>query len=413
MNDKEFFIDSGQFLKLSAWEYLLLALSVLFIPVYPVIFIFYLLFILSADKGYKNFIIFFLLSIFIFLNATRSVDNDLENYLSIYQFMNTSTLRGFFEDSNQFLVSFRLSEAVWYAITWTISNLTNANEFVYIAFLTCAIYGIYYCGLKGLVEAIDGNTQVYILTILFGMLVCINFSETTHLIRQYICGSVLFLQFVWIFRKQYLKVFLGFVPAMLIHNSLIVPFFIMIISYLFFTQKIITNKILRIFLMPLITGAIIGFALNRFVSQYNYEASDSSGGVFFSMALDVATYLIALGFFLYSKNKRQINILVEGYLIFCLMFAACLFFLRSNMILYLRFYLYLEWFRVFGLISLMTLFPVFKRSGIVFIGFVIFCFLFFSLRILRAPWLYGIDLMEVMSTNLFQILKPIFYNFTA
>lgn len=414
MLNKYFFINSVHSLKTSSLtgEYILWGLLILFIPIYPAIFIFYLLVILSQDQRYTYFVFFIILSILIILNINRSVDNDLENYLSIFKFMNTSTLRGFFEDSNQFIVSLKLSEAVWYGITWLISNLTNANEFIYIAFLTFVIYGIYFWGLKEIVEFMNENSQFYIMAISFGMLICINFSETTHLIRQYICGSVLFLQFVWLFKKQYLKVFLAFIPSLLIHNSLIVPFFIIIISYVLFFQKIINNKILRLFLIPIITGSVIGYAINIFVNQFNYETSVSSGGLFFSMSLDVATYMLTLGFFLYSKNSRNINMLVEGYLIFFLMFVAFLFFLRSNMTLYLRFYLYLEWFRVLGLISLTALFPIFKRSSILFVLFFMFCFLFLQLRILRAPWTYEIGFIKLMSLNIFQILKPIFNNIT-
>ena len=154
MSNKHFLINVGQSLKISSLsgDYILLGLLILFIPIYPAIFIFYLFVILSQDQRYTYFVFFIILSILIILNINRSVDNDLENYLSIFKFMNTSTLRGFFEDSNQFIVSLKLSEAVWYGITWSISNLTNANEFIYIAFLTFVIYGIYFWGLKEIVE---------------------------------------------------------------------------------------------------------------------------------------------------------------------------------------------------------------------------------------------------------------------
>ena len=406
------FIDIRQALKFvvySAQDFLLV-LAVLFLPIYPAIFIISLFIVLSQDKRYKYFIFLLLLSFLVILNTNRSVDNDLQNYLSVFNYMNNSSLRDFFEDSNQFMISLRLSEIFWYITTWTVSNISEANEIVYITFLTCSIYGIYYIGLKDLIVTIDGNTQLSVMTILFGTLVCINFSETTHLIRQYICGSILFLQFVWIFRKQYVKVLMLFVPAVLIHNSLLVPFFFILLTVLIFTQSIFTNKIVRIFLIPVMTGALLGFVLNSFVSRLGYESSDSSDGVFMSMALDVGAYFSTLGFFLYSRNRKPLNGLVEFYLIFFLSFAAFLFLLRSSVLVYLRFYLYLEWFRVFGLISLTSVFPFLMRSSFGFFLFIVLCFLFVQLRILKAPWEYEVGLVHLMSINFFQLIKLFFNN---
>jgi hypothetical protein len=160
---------------------------------------------------------------------TRNIDNDLENYLAIFNFFENKNFTDLYFNS-EFVFGIKITEPIFYFFTYLLSKVLFNQNYLYVGLFTLVFYlnslfGINKClryfGIR------ERQKLVYVVIFIFG---CVNFSESSHLMRQYFGGSFVPLAVYFLFSDKHFKFSLLSVFIVLIHNSLIVVLAILAIS---------------------------------------------------------------------------------------------------------------------------------------------------------------------------------------
>ncbi len=387
--------------KISKTELLLIFIVFLFSPFIPFL-IFFSLFLVYQKKSYFK-IIFVFLQILLFstINFTRSIDADWENYLNFCQSLNGTNLYNFLTESQ---LSVRIIEPLFYVFAWALSNLTNANLYLYSFFIAISIYGIYAYGINSICEFLGLKESRIIFCIICAFFVCINFSETSHLIRQYISGSILFLQIFILSKKKYFLYFILMIIGTLNHNSMILPSSFLLLSFILNVKLKLTPNFLKLFIVPGCIGILLGIFLNQYLIILNAENIENESSFYFSMIIDLMCFFFCVMLY-FSKNVNEsIKNFITLYFIFMAMYSCFLYIVHDNQLIFQRFYLYLEWFRIFGFLALTVLYPSLGKLNAQTLACYLGCLLFVFFRVSRTEWSYGNGLGSLLLKNFIQLI---------
>jgi hypothetical protein len=380
--------------------YIWLLFSVLFVPFIPTLFLFLLLIAFYRKKYTYQIFILFTIIFFTNLNYTRSIDADWENYIDFYKSLNGYNLYAFLTESQ---LSVRITEPFFYAFAWVLSNITNSNLYLYVLLITAFIYGIYSFGINKIIQTLNLKNSNLMFSIFCAFFICINFSETSHLIRQYISGSILFVMVPYLFNKKYMHIFFLLLIGTLVHNSFLLPAIFLIVSYILINNMLFIKEGIKIFMLSIIIGLIFGVILKKYLIILNAENFDNDTPIFISMIIDSACFIFGVILYHYQKIDIIIKKFVSFYLTFILLYSSFLFISNDNQLIFQRFYLYLEWFRVLGFLYLSILIPTLgKMNSQTLIAFCI-CLCILTLRIYRTSWFYGIEMPELLLKNFLQL----------
>lgn len=330
----------------------------------------------------SNLYISLILFLLAFLNTSRNIDNDLGNYIEIFNFFKSHS---FFEvfGNLDFLFSVKPTEPIFYLLTYLLSKLFFGKVYLYIFFITLILYTNYLYGLSLLFNKYFLNTNfifAYYFIVIFG---CINFAETSHLLRQYFAGSLIPLFFYYLLSNRLLKSILLSFIIVLTHNSLLIILLLLFISYYFllFFKKFP--------LLTIISTALIFYLFQFFILKYLYALSyldEPSGIKYISIYYDLLILLFYFSFsiFLYKKLPKWNIILI----IFTLLFILFLTTLIFSETLFLRFYINIEWFRFFYFYIILISLNILHLNKFYKPFFYCLIFLVFILRIYVSPWNY-------------------------
>jgi hypothetical protein len=235
--------------------------------------------------------------------------------------------------------------------------------------------------------------------ILFGVLAGVTFTLSTQLVRQYIASSILFLFFVTILEARYHFAVFLFILGILIHNTFILPAMFLTMCCLIWRQPFVKRHLFwTIAILP-----ALGYLLGEFIaseipaSAFSNAITLDDGSISVSAYIfDGALFLLIMFGLLYQKDKHQLQTLNTSatVVLFLAVWAGLMYGARDVSIFSLRFYFYIEWFRVIGIISVVQLIVFrWKQEGLVF--FVIpFALLILGLRVHYSPWDYGGDVLD-------------------
>ena len=109
-----------------------------------------------------------LLFVLAFLNMSRNIDNDLENYIETFKFFKYHGFLDIFSNSD-FLFTVKPSEPVFYFVSFLFSKLFFGKVYLYVAAITLSFYLNFIFGITKLLSKFDlpeKNSFIYICILL-------------------------------------------------------------------------------------------------------------------------------------------------------------------------------------------------------------------------------------------------------
>ncbi len=323
-----------------------------------------------------------LLFVLFFLNISRNIDNDLSNYIEIFNFFYNHDFLEIFGNSD-FLFTVKPSEPVFYFTTFLFSKLFFGKIYLYVGAITLIFYLNFIFGIYKLLrkfEVPEKNNFSYICILIFA---CINFSETSHLLRQYFAASFLPLLIFYLFNKNILKVIFLSVFIVLTHNSLLIIIFLLFLSkfyYTYYSRYILLTNVLTIIIFTL----FLFYSLN-YLNALSYfdEPSDIK---YVSIYYDFL--ILALYFTFTFTLKKKLPLWNGFFAIFSILYLLFLFNLTFSETVFLRFYLNIEWFRFFYFIIILFSLKILQVNKFYKIFFYFAILTVFILRFVVSPWHY-------------------------
>ena len=338
---------------------------------------------------------------FSLLTSTKFPESDLLLYLEIYEDLGRQALADVFSYA---VLSIRVTEVAYSIYSYLISTISGGSAFAFV-FLTSFLIYLFvvliayfaFVGGAGLSARyahdrsplLTKNPYAYafLAAMALASFVAITFSLSGHLVRQYLAGSVLFFGFaVLIFsERRWVIGSILILLAPLIHNSAAIPAVITILVF------VLRHR--RAFLWPtLVLFAFLGYYGVTFIPGYDSVVSEATqaadeGAIHpVIVAADVALVVLALGLnsaHPHLQSKRQLSLILWA----CVLFASFLVLVSGVSLLFLRFYFYVEFFRV---LLIGFIFGRYARTvgptAVLVAGS--FSLLYFSLRFNFSAWDY-------------------------
>lgn len=357
----------------------------LYYSIFPcVLFVFFVSLYLNSKLSHLVFIFFF--ALFLALISTQKIpESDSYNYVIFIQQIKNLSLS---ELMNYSYLSIRQTEFVFNISVWLLSKIESqgwlfffiVNFYVYYVVL---YYSYMYC---------YRNYPKYIVfcIVLSCGMVFISYSLVGHVTRQYMASIMLF-QSVFILQRSKVCGTFIMILSVFVHNS-VAPLLILMPIFSFIIRNY--RKHISLFLM-LCTGLSIGLAiphsglLNVRILELTEEPIPKYLFIF-DIILFSYFYL-----FTYSKDKQEVisrnNVLTVLYSIYFLVLV-----LSSIDLFVVRYYFFIEPFRV--LILLRVLLSLFrkKEGASLFFPILLVSVLIFLYRIEASPWIYSTSNIDVV-----------------
>jgi hypothetical protein len=334
---------------------------------------------LSVKKYY--FFLFPFISILILLNMSRNIENDLNNYLDVFYYLNNNNLTNLFT-SSEFFFAIKPTEPFFYILTFILVKVSFGKTYFYLGYLTLIIYFNLIFGFRLLLKSfnISNTFYFYFIVFIFG---CINFSETSHLLRQYLAGSFIPIFLYSLFANKFPKILFFSSIIILTHNSMFIIISLLLISHLFCNFQKKKHFVFSI-LVILFYFLFIFLCQKYLVSlSYNDEPGKFNNLSFYYDFILLSTYLLISLFFRDKLPKWHLF-----FLVFTCLFVLFLSLITYSEILFIRFYLNIEWFRIFYFILILeTLRGLYFSNSLRYFTLIIVVMIFF-LRLYVSPWNY-------------------------
>jgi hypothetical protein len=340
-----------------------------------------------------------LVGFLIFFNATKRVDGDWYNYTQDY----LSTVDISYYDLDDVGISIKTNEPVYKFFVYLLANLSGGNIFVYIAVITFVIYYVYLLALERLAKHYHLDGWSATACILFAVLAGITFTQSLHLVRQYMAGSILFLYFVFILEARYKHALVLFLLGAMIHNSFVLPAgLIAACAYLWNRRWVQEHYFTVVFLLGAV-GYVLGRSVSFMIMNEGGILSDvitvqDDGLVSLSVYLfdGVLALLSIIGIALQRRkpNRNFYAASSEITILFLFCLGGLLLGIKDFKVWFLRLYFYIEWFRVIGVITIVW-YLGFKIRQAKFCVFIIpLSFLIMEMRVDSSPFQYGGEVLE-------------------
>jgi len=264
--------------------------------------------------------------------------------------------------------------------------------------ITYLIYLPYAVAVERLMERLRLKDGLALSCLVFALIAGLTFTQSLHLVRQYLAGTVLFLVYLWILEGQTLKVVLGFTVGILLHNSFLIPGGLLLVSGFLWTSNAVRRHVFRVVFGLLLLSFVVGTVVSRWVldSVFALGAMKDDGGLSSVIfVIDVGLFLAAMGW-LWVKRRPDGTMEKETAIavLFLTLFGGLLVGARDLTLFLLRFYFYIEWFRVIGLIALCGLATRGSRKVMIPGLIALISVILLHLRIERSPWDYGGGLLD-------------------
>jgi hypothetical protein len=263
------------------------------------------------------------------------------------------------------------TEFLYHAMIFTLAKLGGGDRFLFDFFITIMVYVPAMVGVGRILRRQGVAEERILIVMIAGILLCINPTIVTQLIRQNIAASIVLLGFSYFWCGRYLIALLLFSCAVLIHNSS------MFLALMLCGGVVIYNMGGGWRYGYLLSAAVLGYILPQFLFSEGYNIYDKYDGSisYFVYGYDFLLIALSCVFMYFFRSDYRWNALV---------FAVIGFYIFSNMnysspLLQLRFYLYYDFAR-FLLIAYLLTMMVWVDRRVLFVLCLFSGFMFVELR---------------------------------
>jgi hypothetical protein len=331
-----------------------------------------------------------LVSFLAFFNATKRLDGDWYWYVTDYITMLRMNLWDYLQMGGS---SIRITEPCYYAFSFVLSRLTGGNVGVLALAVSLAVYLTYVFALEKLMKLYGFHRWAAVICVVFAVLAGLTFTQSLHLIRQYLAGSVLFLYFVLLLEGKSKAVLVLFILGCLIHNSFGVPAVILVLCAFLWKWSWVQRRYLWVIILLMILGYGIGLYLTTaiHVSSFDLVSTKDEGDIsVFVLLQDGLLFFVSLVGIISFKDRH--GFCTKGSAIAVLFMAfwgSLLLGIHDLSLWFLRLYFYVEWFRVIGVVTIVW-FTVYRVKQVIFaIPIIPVSFLVMGMRVAQSPFNYG------------------------
>ncbi|HEX9022764.1 MAG TPA: EpsG family protein, partial [Geobacteraceae bacterium] len=264
--------------------------------------------------------------------------------------------------------------------------------------ITYLIYLPYAVAVERLMGRLRLRDGLAMSCLVFALIAGLTFTQSLHLVRQYLAGTVLFLVYLWILEGQTLKVILGFTVGVLLHNSFLIPGGLLLVSGFLWKSNTVRRHVFGVVFGLL----LLSFVAGTFISQWVLDSIFALGAMKDDGGLSSVIFLIDVGLFLAAMGWLWVKRRVDGTMeketaiavLFLTLFGGLLAGARDLTLFLLRFYFYTEWFRVIGLVALGRFASRGSLKPLIPWLIALVSLILLHLRIERSPWDYGGGLLD-------------------
>lgn len=335
-------------------------------------------------------------------NATKQIDGDWYWYVSDYVELSRVSLWDFLETGGS---SIRFSEPLYYALSASLSRLSGGNVIVLALAVSLAIYLTYIFALEKLLKEYGLSRLAAATCIIFAVFAGITFTLSLQLVRQFIAGSILFFYFSLLLEGKNKKAMLLLVIGTLIHNSLIVPAILLAIFSRLWTYTRVKKHYLMLVSLLLVFGyslgrLIVGLMSDSFLlAAFSKDDGSISNSV---LALDGLLFCVTFAGVIYLKKNDGFYTKCSAISVLFLAFYGGVLFGAHELTLFLlRFYFYLEWFRVIGVITIVWFLVYRLKKPAVVLLIIPLSFLMLEMRVAQSPFDFGGGAFDHLTGSVF------------
>ncbi len=368
--------------------------------------------VINPTNDFKWLFLFSACALFTILNVSKLEDEDLAVYINLQDYLAARPFDTLFNQEELRLISgtYRVTEIGFYGPLWVIGQVISDSRTALAVAATLAVYVPTFLGLALIARSEQWSRGMLLTVALFAFFAGINFVQSTHLIRQYVSGALLFYAFALYLTNRNRWALFAALYACAVHNG---------------TAPMIPAVVATLGLFRYREGARRGFASLLFRSAcmlialtVTMAAIPLVQGEF--LAKDVpnihAGHFVVVGaFFVIAEigirfQHLRLRSLHYARLAFLAIYLLSLGFFIVGLPLYaLRYFAYLEW--LYGLLLAAIIFDVFRnRPGLqVFFRFTV-CLAAAAIlveRITVSEYMFGPGDNYLLSWDFFQVAQLI------
>lgn len=370
------------------WAVALTSLILLFGLLPPFILSLTLLFLLmvfcSKLKHGEYLFVIVISLIFSLVNKEKLIVSDLYNYKEYFDLIKSGVIT--IDFSNTY-ISVKPTEVMFYIYNLTLGHFFDFKGYMFVT--SFIIYGVIGYSAIELMRYISDSLELQVnnvvkiyLILFFAMFVAITFSQTLHLVRQYLALSFLFLGISLLIRDNKLTGCISLIFSILTHNSMVLPLIILGVAIFTFRSKYHKISLVSVGFVFIISKVFMYYISLR----YPYFNDMDNGSIPLSLIL-IDFILATVFFFVFYVYKVEKTI---AYYI-CLFYLLFLFSVSSNEFVFLRFYFAMDFIRVIMFSYILYYLSLGRFDNFLIFGFVLFPIVFI-LRLHFNPWFYGFDM---------------------
>ncbi|WER47331.1 EpsG family protein [Cupriavidus sp. WKF15] len=336
------------------------------------------------------------------INLCKSPDGDLQWYLLVHRKFASQSFSDVISSGDW---SLRWSEFVYYFSSFVVSRVFDGSYVSLIVLIHSLIYGVYIAALVFMSRAFGLKGGETLLCIIFGMVFAITFTQTTQLVRQYICGSLILLAAVLLLNGRWVVFLVLSIAAVFVHNSAVILLALVLASYS--ASKAKSWRAGSLVFMFIAGAYVFGYLLSSpqwsFISEVSLvEKNDGEISVAIKLMDGALLFIfLALGrvrdesgrFVLRSRAYRYWRFMYLSYFVFLIAVSG-------SPLLSLRFYFYIEWFRILPILYLIIAIRKIRMFGVFALSLIVVAVIGWALRVTYGAWDYGGSVDEISVNSL-------------
>jgi hypothetical protein len=370
------------------------------------------LLVIFADHRFLWWFLAASCGLFTLLNCTKESAGDLANYIALQTYFSEIPITELFnkEVGAAITGSYRVTELGFYLPMWILARVTGNEEITIAVVATLGIYVPTFIALQRIADRENWSSELLYIVAFFAMFASINFVQTTHLLRQYIATSIVFLGFSYFLEGRRLVAASAALAGCLVHNAAaILVADIAVLAFLFPYQRrhttTVAGRVFRFLAVMCLLGASLGLVAFLEIQEFSLDESAISLWHYAVVAVFFLTFLM---FTVKDKSfRRYVHYSNLGFvLVYTLSFG---FFVIGIRLFALRYLAYLEW--LFGpmLGGILHVLPTERVGWFVLSRWLLVAVTvsIFVARLETAPWQYANIHAEVLGLNFFALVAAI------
>jgi len=335
---------------------------------------------------------------FFVINTNKIISNDLFWYSQQYYMNYGSSISDVFADYRAG-VQARWGEPVYHLLSYFLSNISNANYTVFVFVISFSVYLGSLFSIYFFINKSSLNDSQKAIIIIFFLFFGIIFTQSLHLIRQYLACTLLLFSVVLSFNNREKLGGVFSVLAFLTHNSTLVVSVVLLCVYLIYKYSSNIKIKIRYSLIFSIFLALLYISLFIITGNESRLLIDDGSVSPIVKIIDLLLFIITVIAFNLSKdNSKETELIYLFYISYCVF----LFLMHYSHFLSLRYYFFLDFFRWVPCYILFNYIDL-KRNSVLPVGLflVAISVTYFNLRFTTTPFDYQHSFLEYLVYPLF------------